>query len=128
MVMFMRTKPSRHTAEAGAGTGLFLRRWAANPFQMRSVVPSGPALCRRLLAQVRHAPGEWVLELGAGTGAVSRALLAGGIPAERITVVEIVPDMARYLKQSLPGVEVIEAAPGPCQSCCPKLVAAKSAP
>jgi phosphatidylethanolamine/phosphatidyl-N-methylethanolamine N-methyltransferase len=75
---------------------------------MGSVVPSSEALCRRIVAQTRRAPDEAVLELGAGTGVVSRALLAGGVPASRLFVVEIVPDMARHLGRSLPGVQVIE--------------------
>ncbi len=92
----------------GAGMGLFLRRWLMNPLQMGSIVPSSPALCRRVVQQVRRGPDEYVLELGAGTGVISRALLAGGVPADRVTVVEIVPDMARRLADTLPGVDVIE--------------------
>ena len=49
-----------------------------------------------------------MLELGAGTGVISRALLAGGVPADRLLVVEIVPDMAAHLRRVLPGVTVIE--------------------
>ena len=92
----------------GAGVGLFLRRWLANPLQMGSIVPSSPALCRRVVQHIRRTGDEWVIELGAGTGVVSRALLQGGVPPERVIVVEIVPDMARHLRQMLPGVEVIE--------------------
>lgn len=86
---------------------LFLRRWMANPLQMGSVVPSSPALCRRVAAQVRVGPGEWVLELGAGTGVVSRALIEHGLAPSRLTVVEIVPAMADHLRTVLPGAEVI---------------------
>ena len=95
-------------AEEGSGVGLFLKRWLANPLQMGSIVPSSPALCRRVVQQVRRTGDEWVVELGAGTGVVSRALLAGGLPPERVTVVEIVPSMAQHLRRMLPGVEVIE--------------------
>lgn len=91
-----------------SGLALFLARWLANPLQMGSVVPSSPALCRRVVQQVQRTPDEWVLELGAGTGVVSRALLDGGIPPERVTVLEIVPDMAEHLRTRLPGVEVVE--------------------
>ena len=49
-----------------------------------------------------------IIELGAGTGVISQALLAGGFPAERLYVVEIVPDMAAHLRRVLPGVNVIE--------------------
>jgi phosphatidylethanolamine/phosphatidyl-N-methylethanolamine N-methyltransferase len=88
--------------------GMFFRRWLANPLQMGSIVPSSPALCRRIVQQTRRSADEAVLELGAGTGVVSRALLAAGLPPERLIVMEIVPDMARHLREVLPGVEVLE--------------------
>ena len=44
----------------------------------------------------------------AGTGVISRALLDGGVPAERLIVVEIVPEMANHLRGALPGVLVVE--------------------
>ncbi len=87
---------------------MFFRRWLANPLQMGSVVPSSPALCRRIAGQVQRGPDEAVLELGAGTGVISRALLAGGIPAQRLLVVEIVPSMADHLRALLPGAQVVE--------------------
>ena len=91
-----------------ANPWMFFRRWLANPLQMGSVVPSSAALCRRVVRQTRYAPGEIVLELGAGTGVISRALLAAGLPSERLVVLEIVPDMAAHLRRVLPGVTVIE--------------------
>ena len=87
---------------------MFLRRWLANPLQMGSIAPSSPALCRRIVAQVRRAPDEWVVELGAGTGVVSRALVEGGVPLGRITLIEIERDLAEHLRETMPGSEVIE--------------------
>ena len=75
---------------------------------MGSVVPSSAALCRRVVGQLRVGAGEAVLELGAGTGVISRAILASGLPAERLLVVEIVPEMAGHLRLALPGAQVIE--------------------
>ena len=94
-------------AEGGSNALLFFRRWLANPLQMGSVIPSSPALCRRIAALVERKPDEVVVELGAGTGVVSRALLAAGVPAEKLVVVEIVPEMAEHLRDSLPGVQVV---------------------
>ena len=95
-------------AEA-SNPAMFFRRWLANPLQMGSVVPSSPALCRRIAERIRRAPDEAVLELGAGTGVISRALLTSGrVPADRLIVVEIVPDMVDHLRRILPGVTVIK--------------------
>lgn len=93
--------------KAGSNAALFFRRWLANPLQMGSVLPSSPALCRRIAALVAREPGEAVLEIGAGTGVVSRAMLEAGVPPERLFVVEIVPEMAEHLHRSLPGVNVL---------------------
>jgi phosphatidylethanolamine/phosphatidyl-N-methylethanolamine N-methyltransferase len=87
---------------------MFFRRWLANPLQMGSIVPSSNALCGRIVREALRSGDEMVLELGAGTGVISRALLGGGLPAERLCVVEIVPDMAAHLRRVLPGVTVIE--------------------
>ena len=105
---------------------LFLRRWLANPLQMGSVVPSSPSLCRRVVAAVRRDledpavrrdlddpavrrnDDEAVLELGAGTGVIGRALLAFGLPPERLIVAEVVPEMAAHLRRVLPGALVLE--------------------
>ena len=91
-----------------ANPAMFFRRWLANPLQMGSIIPSSDALCRRVVRHTRRAADAAVLELGAGTGVVSRALLEGGVPAERLIVVEIVPEMVRHLRSVLPGVLVIE--------------------
>jgi phosphatidylethanolamine/phosphatidyl-N-methylethanolamine N-methyltransferase len=87
---------------------MFFRRWLANPLQMGSIVPSSRSLCTRVVRHTQRSPEEIVLELGAGTGVISRALLAAGFPAERLFVVEIVRDMAEHLRDVLPGVQVIQ--------------------
>jgi phosphatidylethanolamine/phosphatidyl-N-methylethanolamine N-methyltransferase len=91
-----------------ANAGLFFRRWMANPLQMGSIVPSSPALCKRIAAQTHYTDDEIVVELGAGTGVISRALIDSGLPPERLYVVEIVPDMAQHLQAALPGVNVVQ--------------------
>jgi phosphatidylethanolamine/phosphatidyl-N-methylethanolamine N-methyltransferase len=100
-------QPSSASAGSTSNPWLFFRRWIANPLEMGSIVPSSPSLCRRIVRAVRRAPEEHVVELGAGTGVVSRALLAGGVPAEKLTVVEIVPSMAAWLAETLPGANVV---------------------
>jgi phosphatidylethanolamine/phosphatidyl-N-methylethanolamine N-methyltransferase len=107
-----RARNGRPTDAASHGqvknTTLFLKRWLANPLQMGSVIPSSPALCRRIAALAACGPDEVVVELGAGTGVISRALLDAGLPPERLVVVEIVRDMADHLRSALPGVNVIQ--------------------
>jgi phosphatidylethanolamine/phosphatidyl-N-methylethanolamine N-methyltransferase len=58
---------------------------------------AGPALTGR------------VLELGAGTGVFTRALLRSGVSPDRLTLVEFDPVFAARLRRRFPGVRVLEA-------------------
>ena len=87
---------------------LFFRRWLANPREVGSVTPSSNALKRRLTQEIVRGPDEYVVELGGGTGAITRGILERGIPADRLYVLEINPEMAQHLRETFPGIHVIE--------------------
>jgi phosphatidylethanolamine/phosphatidyl-N-methylethanolamine N-methyltransferase len=89
-----------------ANLPLFFRRWLSAPLQMGSIVPSSRFLSRRIAALAAEEDGLLV-EFGAGTGVISRALLEAGIAPERLVLIEIVPDMAEHLRRALPGVTVL---------------------
>ncbi len=97
--------------DSRAGTTLFLRRWLRNPLSMGAVVPSGrllaEAMARATVAEVAGRDGH-VIELGAGTGEVTKALLAAGIPAERLALVEREPELAVFLRRHFPGPRIVE--------------------
>jgi phosphatidylethanolamine/phosphatidyl-N-methylethanolamine N-methyltransferase len=50
-----------------------------------------------------------VVELGAGTGAITRALLANGVAPDQLLVVEKNRDLHDWLEKGFPGVEVAHA-------------------
>ncbi|MCG8593469.1 MAG: methyltransferase domain-containing protein [Kiloniellales bacterium] len=86
---------------------LFFRRFLAHPLRLASVLESSPALSRLVAEQLPSGPGDFVIELGAGTGPVTRALLAAGVAPERLIAVEIDPEMAAFLRRRVPGVTVL---------------------
>ncbi|MGB8274220.1 MAG: methyltransferase domain-containing protein [Alphaproteobacteria bacterium] len=83
-------------------------RFLANPFRVVAVVPASNAMARLIARQVRRKDHELVVELGAGTGAVTRALLAAGVPSNRLVAVELDARMAEFLRSALPGVTIVE--------------------
>src|SRR6476659_9986604 len=96
---------------APAGTALFLKRWLRQPLSMGAVMPSGPLLTRALaLTAVREIDGRdgHVVELGAGTGEVTKALLAAGIAADRLALVERDPELSIFLRKHFRGPKIIE--------------------
>jgi len=98
------------TAEP-AGTALFLKRWLRRPLAMGAVVPSGRLLAEALaltaVAEMKGREGH-VIELGAGTGEVTKALLAAGIPANRLALVERDPELAAFLRRHFRGPQIVE--------------------
>lgn len=95
---------------APAGTALFLKRWLRQPFAMGAVVPSGKlltaAVARTTVAELQGRSGH-VIELGAGTGEVTKALLAAGIEPQRLAVVELDPELADYLRGRFRGPDIL---------------------
>jgi len=86
----------------------FFRAWMEKPLTMGSVTPSGPALTRAIAAQVEpERPGP-IVELGPGTGVVTDALVARGIPQERLVLVEYNGAFCELLRKRFPGATVIE--------------------
>jgi phosphatidylethanolamine/phosphatidyl-N-methylethanolamine N-methyltransferase len=90
-----------------AETGLFFRRWLANPLKVGAVVPSSYALARLIASHIQRGSDDYVLELGAGTGAITRALIDAGLPADRLILVELDPKMSAVLAERFPGIRII---------------------
>lgn len=70
------------------------------------MVPSSRALALKMVCEIDPAGGR-VLELGGGTGAFTREILAHGLPPEKLEVVEINATFARALERQFPGVDII---------------------
>lgn len=81
------------------------------PRRVGSVVPSSPRLARHMAREVTQfigaKPGGRIVEVGAGTGAITRALVNSRASAA-LTVVEADPGCCAYLRTSYPHLHVIE--------------------
>jgi phosphatidylethanolamine/phosphatidyl-N-methylethanolamine N-methyltransferase len=90
----------------------FVRGWLRDPVGVGLPFPSSGATARRLARAALDASipgGGPVLELGAGTGAVTRALLEAGCPPQRLVAVERDGELCRSLEARFPGVRVLQA-------------------
>jgi len=85
----------------------FLQSWFQNPLKTGAVSPSGPALARTMARYLDPRVEGPVVELGPGTGPVTKALLERGFAPERLYLVEYNPDFVALLRLRYPGVTVI---------------------
>jgi phosphatidylethanolamine/phosphatidyl-N-methylethanolamine N-methyltransferase len=86
----------------------FIRSWLDKPITMGAVTPSGRVLARAMARYVDvETPGP-VIELGAGTGPVTQALVDRGVDASRLVLVEFNPSFCRLLRTRYPEATVIQ--------------------
>lgn len=82
----------------------FIRTWGTTG----AIAPSGRALARRMAALVDARGSGPVLELGPGTGVVTKALIERGVAPADLVAIEYNPDFCRQLRSRFTGVRVIE--------------------
>ena len=86
----------------------FLKSLVATPRLTGAVAPSGRALARAMAAAVDPGTPGLVVELGPGTGPVTRALVERGFDLRRLVLVEYDPRFCRMLESRFERVRVIE--------------------
>jgi phosphatidylethanolamine/phosphatidyl-N-methylethanolamine N-methyltransferase len=96
------------------GRWLFFRRALAHPLQLATPLPSSAALGQLVVRHIANFPRSSgpVIEVGGGTGVITRELLDAGLPSDRLIVVELDPELAAYLRHRFPGLRVLAADAG----------------
>lgn len=86
----------------------FLRGLMANPRSMGAVIPSSDSLARAMTRHIDIEQPGYVVELGPGTGVITKALLNTGIKAQRVIALELAPHFAKQLKAQFPAIAIIQ--------------------
>lgn len=96
------SKKLHHTAPA-----MFLQELLKNPGSIGAICPSSQKLARCMVSQVDIQQDGLVVELGAGTGVMTQALLEHGVSPERLVVVEFSENFYQHLKERFPQLRII---------------------
>lgn len=87
---------------------LFLKTWFKSPLGVAAWVPSSEATGRTMVEAAGLGADDTVVELGGGTGTVTRTILDRGVKPENLVVVERQPEFAAHLRKVFPRVRVVE--------------------
>ena len=86
----------------------FFSELIKNPRSIGAICSSSTYLASQIAASLYTQQKGYVVELGAGTGAITRALLLCGVPASKLIVIEQSPQFALHLKNCFPLIHVIQ--------------------
>ena len=107
------TEPVKSSAKANRRSKLFfLKQYLRNPFGTGGVAPSGRQLAKLMVSEIAPQPSEVIVELGPGTGAFTRELLAQGVEPANLILVEFNKEFVKFLKREFPDLRIVE---GPAQ-------------
>jgi phosphatidylethanolamine/phosphatidyl-N-methylethanolamine N-methyltransferase len=100
----------RHRAEPierASDRAVFFRNWLQDPFRVAAIAPSGRLLARLMATGLRS--GARVVELGAGTGTLTDAIVASGVQPQDLYLVEQNAAFVAILERRFPRATVLHA-------------------
>src|SRR5262245_51580997 len=85
----------------------FLGAFVREPFTIGAVWPSSSALARKVADSCEIKVGDTVVELGAGTGAITDVMIRRLQNRGRFVAIEIHPMNVQLLRRRFPGAEIV---------------------
>lgn len=85
----------------------FFKGMMQGPKTVGAIVPTSSVTAKRMASVIDVKSGLPVLELGPGTGVITKQILARGVPTEKIVSVEYSEDFYRRLVEDYAGVNFI---------------------
>ncbi|NVP54714.1 phospholipid N-methyltransferase PmtA [Mycoplana rhizolycopersici] len=85
----------------------FFKGWISNTRAVGSIIPTSSITARRMAGVINPHSGLPVLELGPGTGAITKAILERGVAPDKIVSIEYSTDFYNHLVERFDGVHFI---------------------
>lgn len=85
----------------------FFKGWVSNTKAVGAIIPTSSVTARRMASVIDPDSGRPVLELGPGTGVITKAILKTGLVPEKLVSVEYSTDFYNHLVERFHGVTFI---------------------
>lgn len=86
----------------------FMREFIKNPMKMGSITPSSKFLANKMIEEINICNNHFIVELGAGTGAITKNLIEKIDDQNNFLSVEINPKLSAFLKAKFPNLNIAE--------------------
>lgn len=97
-----------HAKRSGPDWLLMCRKFLKHGTSIATVAPSSRFLARRMLKGIDWDTAECIVELGAGTGPVTKELLRRVKPHTKLIIVELDSDFCKRLRERFPNADIVE--------------------
>ncbi len=85
----------------------FLQAFLKNPAKVGSIAPSSPELAQKMVAGIAPDENKIILELGVGTGAITK-FVEDIVPDDKSYLgIELDKDLVRLLRRNFPGLKIV---------------------
>ena len=119
--MQLNVKKARDFARRFDDEFQFFKTWVDKPKELGAVLPTSDFTARRMASLIRPESGCPVLELGPGTGVITKAILARGVAPDKLYSVEFTENFVRKLRADFPAVNIIQGDAFQLETCLPDL-------
>src|SRR6218665_3797039 len=85
----------------------FIKGMISTPKTVGAIMPTSARMAARMASIIDSGSGLPVLELGPGTGVITKAILDKGVKPENLVSVEYSSEFVRHLRGKYPGVNFI---------------------
>ena len=104
----MTETPAQRTRSPFAEGVGFLKAWMNGPQSVGSVWPTGAPMARRMASVIDVKSGLPVLEIGPGTGTITKAILDTGVAPGKVFAIEYSQDFVDKLRVKFPAINVVQ--------------------
>ena len=102
------TRPGDAIHHATPDWWLMLRKFVRHGTSIASVAPSSRFLARMICQGIDYHNAKCIVELGAGTGPITKELLRRVQPHTKLVIVELDPDFCKRLRAKFPSADIVE--------------------
>lgn len=85
---------------------VLFRRFLRNPIQVGALCPSSRALCSTIVSQIGVDSADVIVELGPGTGAITREIILQMPDSARLIAIELDETLCQHLREEFPTITV----------------------
>ena len=85
----------------------WLKNYVKHPLQLGAILPTSSSAARLIAKAISSSETNLVLELGAGTGTVTQALIRNGVLEQNLVLVEINREFCNILENKYPKAKIV---------------------